>query len=270
MESLFGLPIIICFLLVLPNILSTKAQCVPSGTFTGTSPPPGQCPSENDSDCCVQGELYTTYRCSPQVWPLTPATLRLNSFRKGNDGGGPSECDNQYHPDDDPVVALSTGWFDSRSRCMKFINIYGNGHSVRAMVVDECDSTAGCDGDHGYQPPCSNDVVDASSAVWRALGVPERNWGDLSFLWQKQSLSRRTVSLAYPSGFDTLTGVDPPPGQCPTENDSDCCTQGATYAIFLCSPSVSSQTPATLRINSFEEGKDGGGPSACDNQYVPF
>ncbi|KAK3001766.1 hypothetical protein RJ639_021531 [Escallonia herrerae] len=183
MENLFSLPIIICFLLVLPNFLSAKAQCVPSGTFTGTKPPPGQCPSENDSDCCVQGKLYTTYGCSPQVWPFTPATLRLNSFRKGNDGGGPSECDNQYHPDDAPVVALSTGWFDNRSRCMKYITIYGNGQSVRAIVVDECDSTSGCDGNHGYQPPCSNNVVDASSAVWRALGVPERNWGDLSVIW---------------------------------------------------------------------------------------
>ncbi|KAF4394118.1 hypothetical protein F8388_017931 [Cannabis sativa] len=39
------------------------------------------------------------------------------------------------------------------------------------MVVDECDSTAGCDADHDYQPPCPNNIVDASKAVWKALGV---------------------------------------------------------------------------------------------------
>lgn len=37
------------------------------------------------------------------------------------------------------------------------------------MVVDECDSTMGCDGVHDYQPPCSNNIVDASKAVWEGL-----------------------------------------------------------------------------------------------------
>ncbi|PKI38650.1 hypothetical protein CRG98_040960 [Punica granatum] len=106
-------------------------------------------------------------------------------FEKGKDGGGPSECDNQYHSDDIPIVALSTGWFNHRSRCHRNITINGNGRSVTAMVVDECDSTMGCDDDHDYQPPCANNIVDASRAVWEALGVPQDSddWGWMDISW---------------------------------------------------------------------------------------
>ncbi|KAJ4824895.1 hypothetical protein Tsubulata_007207, partial [Turnera subulata] len=102
----------------------------------------------------------------------TKATLTLNNFEKGGDGGAPSECDNQYHSDDTPVVALSTGWFNHSSRCLNFINIYGNGKSVKAM-----------DSDHDYQAPCPNNIVDASKAVWKALGVPGSDWGELDIYW---------------------------------------------------------------------------------------
>ncbi|OMO78738.1 Barwin-related endoglucanase [Corchorus capsularis] len=153
------------------------------GRIEGKNPPPGQCNQENDSDCCKDGKWYTIYTCSPPVSTKTKATLTLNSFEAGGDGGGPSECDNQYHSDDDPVVALSTGWFNHKKRCLKYINIYGNGKSVRAKVVDECDSTMGCDSDHDYQPPCPNNIVDASKAVWKALEVPESDWGDIDIYW---------------------------------------------------------------------------------------
>ncbi|GKU88178.1 hypothetical protein SLEP1_g2473 [Rubroshorea leprosula] len=77
------------------------------------------------------------------------------------------------------MVALSTGWHNKGSRCHKYINIYGNGRSVKAMVVDECDSTMGCNADHDYQPPCDNNIVDASRAVWEALGgLMEIYWSD--------------------------------------------------------------------------------------------
>jgi hypothetical protein len=29
----------------------------------------------------------------------------------------------------------------------------------------------GCDAAHDYQPPCLNNIVDASQAVWKALGL---------------------------------------------------------------------------------------------------
>ncbi|XP_073061734.1 kiwellin-1-like [Primulina eburnea] len=173
-------------LLVLLASLSIEARfqgCKPSGKIEGKKPPPGQCNRENDSDCCKQGKFYTTYKCSPPVSGSTKAVLTLNSFQKDGDGGGPSECDNQYHSDDTPVVALSTGWYNGGSRCLNNIKVSANGRTVTAMVVHECDSTMGCDGDHDYQPPCANNIVDASKAVWEALGVPEDNWGYLDITW---------------------------------------------------------------------------------------
>lgn len=113
----------------------------------------------------------------------TSFTTALNSFEKNGDGGGPSECDNKYHSDDLPVVALSTGWFGKRKRCHNYIKIHGNGKSVKAMVVDECDSTKGCDKPHDYQPPCRNNIVDASKAVWEALGVPHGKRETLDIYW---------------------------------------------------------------------------------------
>ena len=171
-------------ILVLTYTLHVEAQqCDPSGEMRGTNPPPGQCNQENDADCCEDGENYTTYNCSPPVTSSTKAILTLNSFEMGGDGGAASDCDRKYHSDDKPVVALSTGWYSNGDRCKNYINIHRNGKSVQAMVVDECDSRMGCDSDHGYQRPCGNNVVDASKAVWEALGVPEGDRGEIDILW---------------------------------------------------------------------------------------
>ncbi|KAH6788440.1 hypothetical protein C2S51_003446 [Perilla frutescens var. frutescens] len=176
--------LLVLLIILAAQVLEGRLQsCKPSGKIVGKKPPPGQCNQENDSDCCQQGKLYTTYKCSPPVSGSTNAVLTINSFQKGGDGGGPSECDNQYHSDDTPVVALSTGWYSGGSRCLNNITISANGQSVTTMVVDECDSTMGCDDDHDYQPPCPNNIVDASKAVWKALGVPEGDWGDLDITW---------------------------------------------------------------------------------------
>ncbi|XP_022757296.1 uncharacterized protein LOC111304713 [Durio zibethinus] len=253
-SSVFLLILLICVLFL---FLSAEAQaCRPSGRIRGKNPPPGQCNPENDSDCCKDGKWYTTYKCSPPVSSNTKATLTLNSFEKGGDGGAPSECDNQYHSDDDPVVALSTGWFNHKKRCLKHINIHGNGKIVRAKVVDECDSTMGCDSDHDYQPPCPNNIVDASKAVWKALGVPESDWGEMDIYWSDTCDSNGSIE-----------GTTPPPGQCNQENNAECCVEGEIYTTYACSPPVSANTPATLTINSFQQGGDGGGPSKCDNQF---
>ncbi|KAG9139450.1 hypothetical protein Leryth_020693 [Lithospermum erythrorhizon] len=85
-------------------------------------------------------------------------------------------------PDDKPVVSLSTGWYNGGSRCLKYIRITANGKRVDAMVVDECDSTMGCDSDHDYQPLCRNNIVDGSKAVWEALGV-DPNQDELNISW---------------------------------------------------------------------------------------
>ena len=116
--------------------------CRASGYLPGRS---GNCEKSNDPDCCEDGKMYPQYRCSPPVTASTKAVLTLNSFEKGKDGGGPSECDNAYHSDEEKVVALSTGWFSNMARCGHRIKISANGNSVYAKVVDECDSVHGCD-----------------------------------------------------------------------------------------------------------------------------
>ncbi|KAL6126135.1 hypothetical protein ACLB2K_074186 [Fragaria x ananassa] len=183
MKSFFSKGSVLVILLLTIFLVSDAQQCRPSGRIRGKKPPPGQCNQEDDSDCCKAGKMYPTYTCSPSMSGNTQAYLTLNSFEEGGDGGGPSECDGQYHDDNTPVVALSTGWYNSGSRCLKNIRINGNGQSVVAMVVDECDSTEGCDADHDYQPPCPNNIVDASKAVWKALGVSKDNWGGLDITW---------------------------------------------------------------------------------------
>ncbi|KAL0464787.1 UNVERIFIED_CONTAM: Kiwellin-1 [Sesamum latifolium] len=112
----------------------------------------------------------------------TNAHLKLlkSTFEKAMVGGHQSAMASSTHI---PVVALSTGWFNKMHRCFKNITIYGNGKSVNAMVVDECDSTIGCDADHDYQPPCDNNIVDGSKAVWEALGVPKKDRGLMDIHW---------------------------------------------------------------------------------------
>ncbi|CAI0452924.1 unnamed protein product [Linum tenue] len=142
----------------------------------------GSCRANGTKDC---GDgSYETYTCSPPVTSETRATLTVNSFEDGGDGGGPSECDGVYHSDDDKVVALSTGWYryEGGSRCGKMIRITQNGKSVEAMVVDECDSMQGCDQEHAGLPPCKNNIVDGSPAVWDALGLAQDE-GEVPVTW---------------------------------------------------------------------------------------
>ncbi|KAL7258938.1 hypothetical protein ACSBR1_004947 [Camellia fascicularis] len=172
---------------------------------------------------CLEAEAQMFANSSSQ----TKAVLTLNSFQEGGDGGGPSECDNKYHPNDTPVVALSTGWYNRGSRCHNYITVSANGQSVKALVVDECDSTMGCDGDHDYQPPCPNNIVDASKAVWEALGVE--------------------AQVCKPTGNPFL------PGKCNAKNDSDYCTVGKLYTPLV----TNNKKAQVLTLTDYEKSGDG-------------
>ncbi|XP_051147305.1 kiwellin-1-like [Andrographis paniculata] len=160
------------------------AGCKSSGKIKGKKPPKDKCNTSNDSECCEEGKYYDIYKCSPKESGRTKAVLTLNGFEKGKDGGGPAECDGHYHSDNIPIVAMSTGWFNKMKRCFQNVTIYGRGKKVTAMVIDECDSTMGCDEEHDYQPPCPNNIVDGSRAVWEALGVPKKDWGLMEVQWE--------------------------------------------------------------------------------------
>ncbi|KAG9440363.1 hypothetical protein H6P81_020528 [Aristolochia fimbriata] len=155
---------------------SSHGTCRPIGYLKGKTPKTVKC----DDSCCKTGKLYPQYRCSPPIKTsdFTRATMTLSSFSNNGDSGGPTECDDKFHSDDERVVALSTGWYDHGSRCLKNITITGNGRTVLAKIVDECDSVHGCDADNEFQPPCRNNVVAASRAVWKALGIPKADIGD--------------------------------------------------------------------------------------------
>ncbi|XP_055821519.1 putative ripening-related protein 1 [Solanum dulcamara] len=165
------------------TLIVEPQNCKPSGKIKGKNPPKDQC-SPGD-ECCKEGKFYTTYKCSPPVSGHTKAILTINNFDKGGDGGGPSECSGKYYHNSVPVVALSTGWYGKGRRCFENITIHANGRSVKAMVVDECDSGKGCDSPHAYLPPCQNNIVDASEAVWKALHVPKKDWGWLEIFWSE-------------------------------------------------------------------------------------
>lgn len=53
-------------------------------------------------------------------------------------------------------------------------------------VVDECDSVNGCDSVHAFLPPCQNNIVDGSAAVWNALGIRpnDPDYGYMSVTWR--------------------------------------------------------------------------------------
>lgn len=87
-------------------------------------------------------------------------------------GGRASECDGKFHSNSQMIVALSTGWYAGGTRCGRRISIRaGNGRRVNAKVVDECDSQRGC-----------RNIVDASYAVWKALGLNE-DLGTVPITW---------------------------------------------------------------------------------------
>lgn len=84
-------------ILLLIRLLSAAAngeKCKPSGKIRGKKPPKDKCNRENNSECCEQGKLYTTYQCSRRCWRWT--ALR----RAGTAAGGFKT----------KVVALSTTW----------------------------------------------------------------------------------------------------------------------------------------------------------------
>jgi hypothetical protein len=172
-----------CLLLVLALAAShlllaavDGAGCEQSGTLR-----PSQ--SQSCEGCCKAGEAYPTYRCSPPVSSSTGAVMTLNDFGEGGDGGDPSECDGAFHNNTELVVALSTGWYSGSSRCGRNIRIEANDGSVLAKVVDECDSVNGCDQEHAFQPPCRNNIVDASQAVWDELGITGEEVGEYDITW---------------------------------------------------------------------------------------
>ncbi|CAB4313030.1 unnamed protein product [Prunus armeniaca] len=156
------------------QLICIKGKCNDDpdvGTHTcrggGGSSPPDNCKSSGTFYC--KGKSYLKYTCSPPVTSSTKAKLTLNnSVKVGMEGVHRSVTS-------DSITTLSG--------CGKIIRITAsNGKSVTARVVDECDSRNGCDAEHAGLPPCGNNIIDGSAAVWNALqlnqdlGVVDVTW----------------------------------------------------------------------------------------------
>ncbi|ERN04850.1 hypothetical protein AMTR_s00146p00065400 [Amborella trichopoda] len=63
--------------------------CKPSGKVIGRKPPKGQCNQENDSECCEEHTLYTTYTCSPPITSHTRAPSHSIVSRKAGMAASP-------------------------------------------------------------------------------------------------------------------------------------------------------------------------------------
>lgn len=168
-------------ILLMPNLNQAAVRiivgtCHASGYIESKG---GSCSVRNAASCCQAGQTYPQYNCSPPVTSATSAIMYKTSFANTT-----AECQNKTYTDNDVVVTLSTGWYNGGSRCMRNITINGNnGNSVTAQVVGECDSVHGCDADKGNSPPCAENIVMASPAVWEQLGIPQSQSNELDITW---------------------------------------------------------------------------------------
>ncbi|KAH9293217.1 hypothetical protein KI387_041580, partial [Taxus chinensis] len=167
---------LVCLIILCMPLLIHGEDCRSSGRVKGTDPNCNTKYPEGTPGCCIFNQAYNTYDCSPPVSSRTPAILKETGFVPKGSGGLPDKCAGDYHSDEELVVVLSSGWFDNKRRCGKMININGNGKIVEAKVVDECDSTRGCDKPDN-RPPCENNILQASAAVWKAMDLQDKGYG---------------------------------------------------------------------------------------------
>lgn len=79
-----GAALLIVLILLVADCLEAEAQvCRSSSKIRGKKPPPGECNKDDDSDCCVEGKLYTTYKCSPKCLMVPRPFLRSQRFPEG-------------------------------------------------------------------------------------------------------------------------------------------------------------------------------------------
>ncbi|GKE97734.1 putative ripening-related protein 2 [Tanacetum coccineum] len=110
-------------------------------------------------------KFQKTYKRS--LLAATSATLAVTDYEEGGDSG-PAACDGKFHSNDDFIVSLPPNWYNDGQNCYKHIYVYYQYDFIQATVIDESDA--------------DNTIV-ASKAIWRFLGIPESEWGDLDVTW---------------------------------------------------------------------------------------
>ncbi|KAK1266494.1 putative ripening-related protein 1 [Acorus gramineus] len=112
--------------------------------------------------------LSSAARSPPITSSTTLASLTYNLLGgPGSHLAGPAKCNGIKHTEMERVVPLSTGWYVNGSLCGRKIRITSGAISVVAKIVDECNSACGCRS--LLAPPCGNNVIEATKAVFRAI-----------------------------------------------------------------------------------------------------
>ncbi|OMO67391.1 Barwin-related endoglucanase [Corchorus capsularis] len=163
-----------------PSMMSPRTPPVivrpPPPPPPSTVPPPQDCKPSGFITCRDQ-KTYPTYTCSPPVSMINSTTRAKLTYKDFRNGSAPSACDRKYHGNSESVVAVSTGWFNFNggSMCGKRIRIMARyGIGTTAVVVGECNSRRGCDNETAHKPPCMNNIIQGSDAVWKALRLDKR------------------------------------------------------------------------------------------------
>ncbi|GLJ06700.1 hypothetical protein SUGI_0045640 [Cryptomeria japonica] len=109
-------------------------------------------------ECRRVAASLTALQMLASVTNATAGSMSLNSLEERGDI---PYCDGRFHFNKELVVSLSTGWYAGGGRCGSYVET-----------------------DHDYTPPCNNNDVDASPAVWKALGISNYNEGsEMNITW---------------------------------------------------------------------------------------
>ncbi|GLT84593.1 hypothetical protein SLE2022_028140 [Rubroshorea leprosula] len=109
MKQVYSCALFLLCLIFLGATLGAEAgTCKPSGKLRGKRPPKGHQKGNATNS-------MTLLLCGRQVLHYIQVFTPI-------------------HSDDEPVVALSTGWYNKGSRCLKYINIHGNGGTIKAKM----------------------------------------------------------------------------------------------------------------------------------------
>ncbi|KAE9460508.1 hypothetical protein C3L33_07593, partial [Rhododendron williamsianum] len=87
----------------------------------------------------------------------------------------------QCHSDSTPIVALTTGWYNGGSRCLKEMAVAHQNATSTTWTTHRlwhCRPGGTTEG----AAPCPNDI-DATKAMWEVLGVPRDSCGKLDITW---------------------------------------------------------------------------------------
>ncbi|CAJ1950107.1 unnamed protein product [Sphenostylis stenocarpa] len=119
-------------------------------------PPPGKCNRENESECCHKGKMGMEEALQNVTTRFTQTTLQLCHYQlDGSITEGVITISSSLQMEEGSMPWLLMSVIPEEGVMLNMIS------SLHAPTM----------------------LLDASEAVWKALGVPKRDWGELDILW---------------------------------------------------------------------------------------